>query len=508
MENFDVVIIGSGIGGLCCGGLLALRGKKVLICEAHNKPGGVAHSFNRNGYHFESGPSLWSGLESTSNTSPLGQILYLLDEKLEVKRYKGWKVLFPEAEFDLEVGDLPFREKIKELRGHEVLNEWDAFIKAVKPLSKIIDKMPLLTTSPENLNLQEILNLSIKLLPEIKHASNLRKGFGEIANKFLNDPFLTNWVDLLSFLISGMSMHDTNTAAMATLFNEWFNPNAYLEYPLGGSESVVNALVRGFNKNGGKLLLSSKIKNINFTKNLATGVTLENNEKINSKFVVANCDIWNKTTLIPNHLINKFKANEFNVEKCNSFLHIHLGFDATNIKQLPIHTIWVDKWERGITADRNIAVFSIPSVLDPSMSPKGKHVLHGYTPANEPWEIWEDLKPNSKEYKDLKENRCEIFMKPLRQMIPDIDKRVELKMLGTPLTHHKFTNTHCGSYGPAISAKNSLFPGYKTPFKNVLSCGASTFPGIGIPAVAASGAYAAEAILGKKEFKEIISKLN
>ena len=53
MDNFDVVIIGSGIGGLCCGSLLASRGKKVLICESHSQPGGVAHTFTRNDYKFE-----------------------------------------------------------------------------------------------------------------------------------------------------------------------------------------------------------------------------------------------------------------------------------------------------------------------------------------------------------------------------------------------------------------------------------------------------------------------
>jgi len=47
MEKFDVVIVGSGIGGLCCGSILALSGKKVLICEAHTQPGGVAHSFKK-----------------------------------------------------------------------------------------------------------------------------------------------------------------------------------------------------------------------------------------------------------------------------------------------------------------------------------------------------------------------------------------------------------------------------------------------------------------------------
>lgn len=127
------------------------------------------------------------------------------------------------------------------------------------------------------------------------------------------------------------------------------------------------------------------------------------------------------------------KAKDIN--KCGSFLHIHLGFDASGLQNLPIHAIHVDNWERGITAERNVAVFSIPSVLDKSMAPKGKHVLHGYTPANEPWEIWKNLKSNELAYKELKEERCSIFLKSLRNIIPDIDNRIEIKLLGTPLTH-------------------------------------------------------------------------
>ena len=142
------------------------------------------------------------------------------------------------------------------------------------------------------------------------------------------------------------------------------------------------------------------------------------------------------------------------------------------------------------------------------MAPKGKHVLHGYTPANEPWEIWENLKPNESTYKNLKEERCSIFLKSLRKIIPDIDSRIEIKFLGTPLTHKKFTNTYCGSYGPALSAAQGLFPGCKTPFKNLLTCGASTFPGIGIPAVSASGAYAAEQIIGNKEYKNLLKMID
>jgi len=503
MKNYDVIIVGSGIGGLCCASLLALQGKNVLVCEAHSKPGGVAHSFKHKGYTFESGPSLWSGLDSKNTYNPLGTILNLLNEEVHLYKYKGWKVLFPEASFDLEVGNLDFREKIKSIRGSGSLKEWDEFLLGLKPLSKIINEIPLIKSSPRDLDLFEIASLAFKLLPDIRNASKLTGSFGKIAEFHLKDPFLKNWVDLLSFLISGMSMHDTNTAAMATLFNEWFKPNSYLEYPKGGSESIVHALLKGLKKNGGDIFLSTRVKKVYFEDDLTKGILLENGSKILSKYVVLNCDRWSIEKILPENIYQRFNIKRQKTPKCDSFLHIHLGFDSTGLNNLPIHSIWVDKWERGITAERNIAVFSIPSVIDPSMAPLGKHVLHGYTPANEPWEIWKDIDPKSDYYKTLKEDRCSIFLDPLKKIIPDIENRIEVKMLGTPLTHKKFTNTYCGSYGPAISASKSLFPGSKTPIKNLFVCGASTFPGIGIPAVAASGAYAAEAILGKKEYKTI-----
>ena len=506
MDKYDSIVVGSGIGGLCCASILSLQGQKVLVCESHFKPGGVAHSFDIKGYKFESGPSLWSGLSDLTSNNPLGQILYLLEESVEIIKYKSWKVILPESTFDLKVGYEPFRERIRSLRGEKALKEWDYFISAIQPISNFINKIPLISFSPQNLSIKEAIKLAPKLLADLKSISMIKKGFGEIAEDYLTDTFLKNWVNLLSFLISGMSMQDTNTAAMAKLFGEWFQPDSYLEYPKGGSETIVNALIKGIKKKGGEIFLSSKVEKIKFDKDELSGIILENGNEIKAKNVILNCDIWNVKGMLPDQYRKKFHLGE-NIPKCGSFLHIHIGFDATDLYKLPIHTIWVKDWGKDITSERNVAVFSIPSVLDPNMAPKGKHVLHGYTPANEPWEIWQTQKRGSKSYEELKEDRCSIFLKALREMIPDIDKRIELKMLGTPLTHKKFTNTYCGSYGPAISAKKSLFPNSKTPIKNLYICGASTFPGIGIPAVAASGAYAAEAIIGKREYSKLINKL-
>lgn len=53
-NKFDVVVIGSGIGGLTCGAFLARSGKKVLVLEKHFQIGGYTHSFKRRGFTFES----------------------------------------------------------------------------------------------------------------------------------------------------------------------------------------------------------------------------------------------------------------------------------------------------------------------------------------------------------------------------------------------------------------------------------------------------------------------
>lgn len=72
----DVVVIGSGIGGLCCAGLLARYNQDVLVLESHDRPGGAAHSFDIKGFNFDSGPSLFSGFQSRGpQANPLAQVI-------------------------------------------------------------------------------------------------------------------------------------------------------------------------------------------------------------------------------------------------------------------------------------------------------------------------------------------------------------------------------------------------------------------------------------------------
>ena len=68
--------------------------------------------------------------------------------------------------------------------------------------------------------------------------------FLQVTDGVITDPFVLNWLDLLCFLLSGLPANGTIAAEVAFMFNEWYRPNSSLEFPRGGSQAMVNALVR------------------------------------------------------------------------------------------------------------------------------------------------------------------------------------------------------------------------------------------------------------------------
>jgi hypothetical protein len=99
-----------------------------------------------------------------------------------------------------------------------------------------------------------------------------------------------------------------------------------------------------------------------------------------------------------------------------SFIHLHAGIDATGLPAAPSADFpaqWavVRDWRAagdggvrgagafcGVEAPRNVVLVSVPSLLDPALAPPGKHVLHAYVPATEPWAPWAHLDRKSDEY--------------------------------------------------------------------------------------------------------------
>jgi phytoene dehydrogenase-like protein len=92
----------------------------------------------------------------------------------------------------------------------------------------------------------------------------------------------------------------------------------------------------------------------------------------------------------------------------------------------------------------------------------------------------------------------------LERVIPDVRERVVLELVGTPLTHAGYLRRYRGTYGPGIAAGKGMFPSMFTPVKGLYRVGDSTLPGIGVPAVAASGILCANTLVDVGRVLEVL----
>ncbi|XP_010553690.1 PREDICTED: prolycopene isomerase, chloroplastic isoform X2 [Tarenaya hassleriana] len=519
----DVVVIGSGIGGLCCGSLLARYNQDVLVLESHDLPGGAAHSFEIKGYKFDSGPSLFSGLQSRGlQANPLAQVLDALGESLPCTKYDSWKVYIPEGEFLSRIGPTDFFKDLEKYAGQNAVEEWKKLLGAILPLSSAAMALPPLSIRGDLGVLStaaaryapSLLKSFLEMGPQGAFgATKLLRPFSEIMDSLeLRDPFIRNWVDLLAFLLAGVKSNGILSAEMIYMFAEWYKPGCTLEYPVDGSGAVVDALVRGLQKFGGRISLGSHVQSIVIENGRATGVKLRNGQFVKArKAVVSNASMWDTLKLLPAEALpESYVQGVETTPQCESFMHLHLGFDAEGIDdELGIHHIVVNDWDRGVDADQNVVLISVPSVLSPNLAPPGKHVLHAYTPGTEPFGLWEGLDRRSTEYKNLKAQRSEVVWRAVERALGPGFKRdkCEVSLVGTPLTHQRFLRRHRGSYGPAIAAGKAAFPGHSSPIPQLFCCGDSTFPGIGVPAVAASGAIVANSLVSISKHTELLEAI-
>ncbi len=512
MEETEIVVVGSGIGGLSCAALLARYGYKVIVCESHSIPGGAAHGFEQRGFKFDSGPSLYSGLSYSPSPNPLRQVLDAIDEDLPWVNYDTWGCRLPEGDFNTSVGAEQFAQILARLRGEQAVKEWQQLQKTMEPLGKAAMAIP-----PVALRFDFGAAITLgkylpSFLPYLTQTVQLTGSFQSIIDNNIKDPFIRNWLNLLCFLLSGLPAEGTSAAEMAFMFADWYKPGVVLDYPVGGSGALVDALVRGLQKYGGQLRLNAHVKQIIVKNNRASGVILANGQEISaSQAVVSNASIWDTLKLVPtNSLPSSFVSERQTTPECDSFMHLHLGINGDEGLPSDIQCpyIIVNDWNLGVSAPQNVVLVSIPSLLDPSLAPPGKHVIHVYTPGNEPYSLWEGLDRRSPEYSQQKQIRAEVMWQALERIIPDIRSLAEVTLVGTPLTHERFLRRHRGSYGPAIAAGKGLFPGSTTPLSGLFCCGDSTFPGIGLPAVAASGMIAANTIDSLSQHLTLLERIN
>jgi carotene isomerase len=494
MQDAEVLVIGSGIGGLTAGALLARYGYRVIVCESHSIAGGAAHSFSRQGFHFDSGPSFYAGLSDPRSLNPLRQVLDAIGESVAAVAYDPLgHYHFPEATVPIYGNSTRYRQTIAEITPAGAA-EYQQFEHELLQLYQALRPIPTLALRADWQLVGILLSrygwATLKLLPQL---GNIQASVGQVMDRWVRDPWVRRLIDLECFLLSGLKAHGTVAPEVAFMLGE--RTNSMIDYPVGGSGAIVQALVRGLQKWGGQLRLNAHVDQILVEQGRAIGVRLKRGEELRAPIVISNATVWDTYTnlLKPEDLPISYRQTALSTPVIDSFMHVHLGIRADGLEHLTGHHVVVHDSAQDITTPGNTCMISIPSVWDSQLAPPGHHVVHAYT--LESYRDWQ----RDGEYESRKRVKAEPLFRALEKVIPDIRQRITLELIGTPLTHARYLRRYQGTYGPGIAAGQGMFPSCHTPIQGLYRVGDSTMPGIGVPAVAASGILCANTLVKPRQ---------
>lgn len=480
-EEYDAVVIGAGIGGLSCGAFLAKSGRRVKVFERTSVSGGYCGSFKKDGFIFNRAAG------NVHGCAPDGELTRLISElgltgKIEFRQmkptckfYVAGKAFVIPAGFDnwsnQLVSDYPAEKEgiVK-------------FLNTIKNVGIDLKKSP---------------------PPSPLVARYQGKVSKELMDEFLKDPMLKASVS--SIFYGGLPPSRMPAMIYFVSINNHLQHGCYII--VGGMQSLADVLVVGLKSFGGQLELNAGITRIIVEGGRAVGVETVDGRRIKAGFVISNVAALQTfsgfigqremAAIVPD-FINKLRSMEINVSSMN----INIGTDldlaklGVNEVQTIIHdTIDFEKeWEDNAHGDLTGSPFAlfIPTVVDPSQAPRGKHVvsIFAYAPYDIPGRHWGE-----------EEDRvADILIKRTEKVIPNLSKHILVKDIATPRTMEKYSlNTQGATSGWAGTLSN--FPNRpepRTPVKGLYLTGHWTTHGASVGSVALSGYKVAQMVMSEK----------
>jgi phytoene dehydrogenase-like protein len=295
------------------------------------------------------------------------------------------------------------------------------------------------------------------------------------------------------------------------------HPVGSAAFPRGGLGSFTRALAESAKQAGAEIRTDAEVQHIRLKDGAVTGIVLADGEEIAVEAVVSGVDpkrtffhLVDPTQLDPTfaNRIKNFRANG-TVAKVNlalGSLPIFTALDATEgfLKVLSgrIHIgPEIDYLERAFDASK-YGDFSkapwldvtIPTILDPSLAPDGKHVLSAYVQFA-PYKLKEG------NWDSRRHDLGHTVVKTLAAYAPNLPNLIESMQVITPLDFERsygFTGGHIFHGELALDQLFTMRPildwaRYKTPIRGLFLCGSGTHPGNGL--TGASGANAAREII-------------
>lgn len=453
-KNYDIIVVGAGCGGLTAAACAAKEGKKVLLLERHNTPGGFASSFIRGRFEFDVSLHQLCGFGSSAG---LGEVRSIFDY-LGISEKIKWAEI-PEA----------YRLITKSSDGSpiDVIMPFgiDNYIEAMEkyvPGSK--------ASMTKLFNLAEEIVKSSDYLAEAeikKTPSALRKTLKEHGNFIRTAPYSVNKV--LDALKIPKKAQEIFTAYWLYLgvdcerlsFIHYISM-VYMYLTLGAvtpkmrSHEMSMALAGVIEDNGGEIRYNSHVSRIIFNDGQASGVILKSGEKIMCNHIIANCSPTTaygkmmKAKDVPETALKRTNARSFGMRGACVYLGLNRSPKDLGITE---HSYFITDTANSVnqfqlmkSIDTNNAQAAVClNIADPNCSPAGTTILCLTTLYSD--NCWANINPeNYFDEKDMLAARLIANFESATGIT--IHNNIEELEVATPVTFARYTYTPQGTvYG-------------------------------------------------------------
>jgi prolycopene isomerase len=500
-KEYDAIVIGSGIGGLVAATQLAIRGARVILLEKYIIPGGSSGYFQREGYTFDVGSSVMFGFSEkgsinlvTKSLAAVGRTLELIEDPVTVHYHLPNALSVPvHREYAKFLGELISRFPHEEVGIR-------TFYKEAWRVYNALNALELKSLEEPRYLFGQFFRNPVACLTL---AYYLPQNAGDIARKYIKDPDLLSFIDTECFLVSTVDACRTPMInASMVMCDRHFGG---INYPRGGVGRIAQELADGLVEYGGEVQYKANVTQILMKDGKAVGVQLSTGNTLYAKTVISNATRWDtfEKLMKAEDMPQEEKNFQKLYRKSPSFLSIHMGVKA---EVLPPgtechHLVLEDEWSK--LEDPYQTIFmSIPTVLDSSLAPPGRHILHIFTTA---WiDDWQGLSPA--DYEAKKEAVADKIVSRLEAtLFPGLKEATTFREVGTPKTHRRYLARDDGTYGPIPAGKPKGLLGmpFNTTAVDGLYCvGDSCFPGQGVIAVAFSGTMCAHRVAADLGFEK------
>lgn len=442
MTKYDIIIIGSGLGGLECGAILSKEGYNVCVLEKNALFGGCFQSYRRKGHLFDTGIHYIGSLDEGQIMNQYFRYFGIMD-KLKLQRLNESafdQIYYKNGIYNFAMGDSLFTETLSGYFPHEKDN-----------LQRYTEK------------LSEVGRLiSVDHLKKGIIAVEGMKYFSTSATALISE--ITPNRDLQNILCGSSLLYggikDVSTFYQHAMINHSYIESAYRF--VDGSMQVSLELINVIRSNGGTVLNNKEVTRIIVENEKVKGVEINNEEIIESNYVISNMhpkrtlELLDKNRSIKNAYISRINSlkNTYGVftlhlvMKKESYPYINSNFYLNENDN-----VWYNK-ENGPEITNCMI-----SMQASSKSKQYAEVISILTPMYiDELSVWENTTygHRGEEYARFKENKAQEILEFTRKHGLDFGQNVEAMYTTTPLSYRDYTASIDGSAYGII--KNYKYP--------------------------------------------------